>query len=185
MEDKKVKATEKLAALEQLTMSMARRVGELELILYTHSRENEILKEALQLINQKLDAVVSLSSAGAALTDDNINSAIVSMKEQELKNRVDAYVQEGRLVATEEVGEESIVVGRELNESGVVENPRIQFLVGRLIDELKQKFVGRKVGDLVKGENGKLDIEIMEIYNAVEEQQTEQQESELLEQQQA
>lgn len=185
MEDKKVKATEKLAALEQLTMSMARRVGELELILYTHSRESEILKEALQLINQKLDAVVMLSASGASLTDENINSAIVSMKEQELKSRVDAYVQEGRLIAIEEVGGESMIVGRELNESGVVENPRIQFLVGRLIDELKEKFVGKKVGDLIKGENGKLDIEIMEIYNIVEEKQTEQQESELLEQQQA
>jgi hypothetical protein len=184
MEEKKVKATEKLAALEQLTMSMARRVGELELVLYTHSRENEILKEALQLINQKLDAVVTLSSSGAALTDENINSAIVSMKEQELKSRVDTYVQEGRLVAAEEVGDDSMIVSRELNEAGEVINPRLQFVVGKLIDELKSKFVGKKVGDLIKGDEGKLDIEIIEIYNIVEEQQAEQ-EAELLEQQQA
>lgn len=182
MEDKKVKATEKLAALEQLTMSMARRVGELELVLYTHSRENEILKEALQLINQKLDAVVSLSSAGAALTDENINSAIVSMKEQELKSRVDTYLQEGRLVAVEEVSDNSMIVSRELNEAGEVVNPRLQFVVGRLIEDLKNKFVGKKVGDLIKGDEGKLDIEIIEIYNIVEEQQAEEQEAELQQQ---
>lgn len=183
MEEKKVKATEKLAALEQLTMSMARRVGELELVLYTHSRENEILKEALQLINQKLDAVVSLSSAGLALTDDNINLTVISMKEQELKNRVDAYIQEGRLVTAEEIGENSMVVSRESNELGQIENPRLQFLVGRLTDELKSKFIGKKVGDLIKGEDGKLDIEIMEIYNVVEEQENQEEAVEALEQQ--
>ena len=177
-QQKKVKATERLAALESkieelleakdISNATARRVGEMELIVYNLSRENEIMKEALSLLNEKQTAIVSLNNEGKSLSDDNINEKIVSMKELALKNVVDARLESGDIISTDSIGENSLVISRELTEEGKVENPRLQFIVGRLVPELKSKFVGLKAGDLVKGEEGKLDIEIMEIYNFVE-----------------
>jgi phage pi2 protein 07 len=166
-EEKILKSKEKLENLSEQTMATARRVGEMELILYNIARENEILKDALQLLHEKLDAVIDLQNKGLPLIDENINEAVVSLKEKAMKDKIDEMLQSGTIKSTETIGEDSLVVSRELNKEGRVENPRLQFLVGRLIQELKTKFVGKKVGDLIKGDDNKLDIEIMEIYELV------------------
>ena len=167
-EQKKVKATEKLALLEQKYLATARRVGEMELILYNISRENDILKNALQLVHEKLDAVINLANEGKALSQENINEKVVLLKEQELKNKVDQMLEQGAIEAVEEVGENSLVVSREVDDDGKVVNPRLQFITGRLNEESLKHFLGKKSGDLVKMEEGKLGIEIAEIYNFVE-----------------
>lgn len=166
-EERLQKSKEKLESVSEQALATARRVGEIELIVYNLSRENEILKDALQLLHEKLDAVISLQNKGLPLLDENINEAVVEMKVNELKQRVDTMLQNGTITTSEVVGEDSLIVSRELNKQGVVENPRLQFLVGRLVDELKGKFVGKRAGDLVVGEDSKLDIEIMEIYDLV------------------
>jgi FKBP-type peptidyl-prolyl cis-trans isomerase (trigger factor) len=166
-EEKLQKSKEKLENLSEQSMATARRVGEMELILYNIARENEILKDALQLLHEKLDAVITLQNRGLPLIDSNINEAVVEMKVNSLKERVDEMLKQGAIKTTDTVGEDSLIVSRELSKEGKVENPRLQFLVGRLIDELKSKFVGKKVGDLVQGEENKLDIEIMEVYDLV------------------
>jgi hypothetical protein len=166
-EEKLQKSKEKLENLSEQSLATARRVGEMELILYNIARENEILKDALQLLHEKLDAVITLQTKGMALSEENINTAVVEMKENTLKQKVTEMLDQGAIAWTDTVGEDSLIVSRELNKEGQVENPRLQFLVGRLVDELKQKFVGKKVGDLIQGDENKLDIEIMEIYNLV------------------
>ena len=175
-EVKKVKASERLAALESSVVSVdklatntAKRSGELELIVFNLSRENEILKDALQLVYEKLDGVVGLISAKKELTDKNINEQIVLQKERGLADKVKQSVDAGQLSETSVVSNNSFVVARELSkETGEVENPRLQFLVSKIVEELQNKFLDKKVGDLVKGEDGKFDIEIMEIYDLVE-----------------
>lgn len=166
-EQKLPKSKEKLEALSEQALATARRVGEMELIVFNLSRENEILRDALQLIHEKLDAVISLQSSGQALTDENINETVVKLKEASLKEKVDEMLNQGIIQNTDVVGDDSLIVSRELNKEGKVENPRLQFLVGRLVDQLKSKFIGKKVGDLIQGDGDKLDIEIMEIYNLV------------------
>lgn len=166
-EEKLQKSKEKLENLSEQATATARRVGEMELILYNIARENEILKDALQLLHEKLDAVIILQNRGLPLNDGNINEAVVEMKENSLKERVTEMLNQGSIKPTEVVGEDSLIVSRELSKEGKVENPRLQFLVGRLVDELKVKFVGKKVGDLIEGEENKLNIEIMEIYDLV------------------
>jgi hypothetical protein len=166
-EERLQKSKEKLEAVSEQTLTTARRVGEMELIVYNLSRENEILKDALQLLHEKLDAVITLQNRGLTLSDDNINQIVVELKENELKQRVTTMIERGTIKASEVVGEDSLIVSRELSKEGKVENPRLQFLVGRLVDELKSKFVGKKVGDLIQGEDNKLDIEIMEVYDLV------------------
>ena len=166
-EEKLQKSKERLENLTEQSMATARRVGEMELILYNIARENEILKDALQLLHEKLDAVITLQNRGLPLNDSNINEAVVEMKENSLKERVTEMLQQGSIKPVEVVGEDSLIVSRELSKEGKVENPRLKFLVGRLVDELKTKFVGKKVGELIQGEENKLDIEIMEIYDLV------------------
>lgn len=174
-EVKKPKASERLSSLEMVVTNIdsnlaatSRRVGELELLLFNLSRENEILKDALQLLNEKQLSIISLNNEGKPLTDDNINSKVVDLKEAALKERLNVELRAGNIKESNVISENSVLVGRELNQEGVVENPRIQFLVGRLIPELKNKFIDKKVGDLIKGNDGKFDIEIMEIYDFTE-----------------
>jgi hypothetical protein len=166
-EEKLQKSKEKLENLSEQALATARRVGEMELILYNIARENEILKDALQLLHEKLDAVITLQNRELPLSDVNINEAVVEMKVNSLKERVEEMLQQGAIKPVDTVGEDSLIVSRELSKEGRVENPRLQFLVGRLVDELKSKFVGKKVGELIQGEENKLDIEIMEIYDLV------------------
>lgn len=188
-EAKKVKASERLSAIESTLVPTQRRVGELEMIVFNLSRENDILKDALQLLHEKLESVIALSNEGKSLSNNNINEKVVMLKEQALKDRVDDLVNAKQITAAEEVTDNSLVVARELNKNGTVENPRIQFLTSRLVEELQNKFIGKKVGELIKGEEDKLDLEIMEIYNvtinelgaeqaeqAVEDEQVEEQE---------
>lgn len=185
-EQKQLKASERLSSIEQSLMifdsninQIAKRIGELEMINFNLSRENEILKDALQLLNEKQLGMIGLLNEGKELSDENINDKITILKEAALKEKIDKEVKDGKLKPVDVVGDNSVLVSRELTKDGVVENPRLQFLVGRLVEELKDKFVGKKVGDLVLGEENKLDIEITEIYDFVENELVGQENSEV------
>lgn len=181
--EKNVKPSEKLKALESQLMATARRAGEMELIIYNLSRENEVIKDALQLMHDKQEATISLIREGKLITDENINNKVTEFKEKALKERVENLLEQNKIQPSDEVSENSLVVSRELNEKGEVENPRLQFLVGRLSDEIKNQFLGKKVGDLVTNEGDVLDIEIIEIYNVVEQTLGQQQNTETLQEQ--
>lgn len=165
---KKVKASERLSSMEKILLPMQKRVGEMELMVFNLSRENDVLKDALQLMHEKQESIVALITEGKQLTDENINEKVVMLKEQSLKDKVTDLVNNGKIDPTEKISKKSLIVARELNKDGTVENPRIQFLVGRLVEELQDKFLGKGIGDLVEGEENKLDIEIMEIYDVLE-----------------
>jgi vacuolar-type H+-ATPase subunit I/STV1 len=167
-QEAKLKPSEKLSVLEQQSLSTARRVGEMEMIIFNLARENDILREAVQLLDEKLNSTIELIAEGKALTNENINEKAVELKEKLLKQKVDESLANGRIELTEVVGDNSFVVARELDDNGQVINPRIQFLTAKLVPELKDKIVGKQTGELVKTEEGKLSLELMEIYNFVE-----------------
>jgi len=171
----KIKASEKLKALEQqvfeyreLLMNSSKRVGELELVVYNQSRQLEMMGQAVTLMNQKLEAVIGLLD-NPELSDDSIEKKIVSDKISNMESNIKQLVDQGALVGAEEIGEDSYVIGREISkEDGSVENPRIEFMISKIqIDELKNKLLGKKVNELVKGEENRLDLEVVEIYNIV------------------
>lgn len=170
-EQKKMKASEKLKIIEDKLMQAQQRVGQLEMMVYNFSRESEVLKEATQLLHQKLDAVVNLVNSGGQLTENNINDAITKANADSLKTKTDQLVESGALKQVDEVTKDSFVVIRELDKDGKLVNPRLQFLLSRVVEEIQNKFVGKKVGDLVVGPEDKLDGEIMEIYDVVKEEQ--------------
>jgi hypothetical protein len=161
----KPKASERLSAIEQQLLPTQRRVGELEKIVFNLSRDNEILKDALQLIHEKLESVIALANEGKSLSNENINEKVVMLKEQALKDKVQDLINAGQIKQAEKVTNNSLVVARELNKDGTVENPRIQFLTSRLSEEYQEKFLDKAVGELVKSDDNKLDLEIMEVYD--------------------
>ena len=169
---KKPSAGERLSALERMLVPTVKRTGELEMLMFNISKENEILKDALQLLNDKQLAVISLANEGLALSDHNINEKIVKLKELDLKKRLELLVIEGHIEASNIITNNSFIVARELNKDGTVNNPRIQFMTARLIEDLQEKFLGKKIGDLLKGEENKLDMEIMEVYSFIEQELT-------------
>lgn len=166
-EEKLQKSKEKLETLSGETLNLARRLGEMELIVFNLSRENQLLKQALSMLNDKIDAIVNVQKQSLDLNDANISEAMVRIKENSLKEKVDEMIARNLIEKTDVVGEKSFVVGRELNKEGVVENPRIQFLVSGVSEYFQEKMLNKKIGDLVSEED-KLDLEIVEIYNLIE-----------------
>ena len=111
-EQKKIKATERLSLLEESTVNVietvnatTKRTGELELIIYNLSRESEILREALQLVHEKLDAVISLSG-NDNYSDENISQSMIDAKVEGMAAKVKEQLGLGNLEVIEEIGEE-------------------------------------------------------------------------------
>lgn len=131
------------------------------------ARDMQTIKEAIKLLGNKLDSVVKASNNGEVLSDEVIARIMVENNVEELKGKVQKLVNDGILVAAEEVGPNSFVVGRELNDAGEVQNPRMQFVVSALNPEVKDKFPGTKVGQTLELQEGKWKFEIQESYNIV------------------
>lgn len=140
-----------LMALYQTADNMARDMG--------------VIKEAIKLLGNKLDAVVKASARGEALNDDVISKIMIENNVEELKNKVTTLVQQGVLVAAEEVTPNSFVVGQELAQDGTVQNPRIQFVVSALQEGVKEKMPGAKVDQILDLEEGKWKFQVLEIYS--------------------
>lgn len=131
------------------------------------ARDLMTIKEAIKLLGNKLDAVVKASNRGEQLNDEVISKIMVENNIEELKNKVQDLVNQGVLQAAEEVTSNSFVVGREVDENGQVQNPRMQFVVSALAPNVKDKFPGAKVGQTLELEEGKWKFEIQEVYSLV------------------
>lgn len=175
----KMKPSEKLKVIEEHSLKLnnfvqivATRVGELETLLFRLARENDILKDAVGLMNQKLDATIQLSREGLEITDETLEERIVQMKVDKMEQSVKKLLEENKIELAQDVTEDSLVVSRELNKDGTVANPRLQFIPSRLHEQTREKFVGKKSGDLVTGDGeDSLDVEIFEVYNFVQPKQ--------------
>lgn len=142
------------------------------------ARDMMTIKEAIKLLGNKLDSVVKASARGEALTDEVIAKIMVENNVEELKDKVTNLVNQGVLVAAEEVGPNSFVVGREIDENGNVANPRMQFVVSALHGEIKDKFPGAKPGQTLDLQEGKFKFEVQEVYDLQTPQQAAPEQSE-------
>lgn len=128
------------------------------------ARDMMTIKEAIKLLGNKLDAVVKATNRGEQMTDEVISKIMVENNVEELKNKVQDLVNQGVLVAAEEVTTNSFVVGREIDTDGKVQNPRMQFVVSALAENVRAKFPGAKVGQTLELEEGKWKFEVQEVY---------------------
>lgn len=153
-------ASQKIDDLERGVMSLYQTMDSM-------ARDMGIIKEAVKLLGNKLDSVVKASARGEALNDEVIAKIMVENNIEELKGKVTDLVEKGILVSSDTVGPNSFVVGRELDETGKVENPRMQFITSQLNPDVKDKFPGAKVGQVLKLQEGKWNFEVQEIYDIV------------------
>jgi hypothetical protein len=162
--ENKKNATERLEDLERTIMQIIQAIQPLEMV----ARDVQGLKEALKLINNKLDSVTKCINEGIQLTDENIGTKMTENNAKELETKVTNMVTQGVLAATDTAGPESFVVISESDENGKVVNPRMQFLVSALQhDEVRGKLNGAKVGaNIPVGDKGG-SITVLEAYNVV------------------
>ena len=131
------------------------------------ARDLMTAKEAIKLLGNKSDAICKAILNGEKPSDEVISRIMVENNVSELKEKVQKLVSDGVLEAAEEISPNSFVVGRELAEDGTIQNPRMQFVVSALGAEIKDKFPGNKIGQVVNVQEGKWNFEIQEIYNIV------------------
>ncbi len=115
---------------------------------------------------KRLTSVVS----AAQLTEEAVTAGVVAINVRELEEVVSALKENGNLVDTDVIGDQSFLVVRELNSESVEVNPRRQFLVSNenIGEDIKKQLLGKKVGDIVTPDEDKLKIEILEIYDVIE-----------------
>ena len=161
MSEKKKSASERIKNLEETLLGALKALSAV-------NNEQETIKEAIRLLGNKLDSVVKLLNSSQPLTNENISSVMVQNKADKLAENTALMVQNGILVKSETVDNNSFVVGREVMDSGEVINPRIQFTVESTQEHLKVKILGAKVLDKILVEEGKAKLELLEIYSISE-----------------
>jgi Mg2+ and Co2+ transporter CorA len=144
-------------------------VSALDQIIYNQAQQFAAMREAITLLNEKVNAMVTLLSMGQLVNDSSIDKVVEQKRIEEMKKKVEDLLKNNSLEKAEEVTKKSFVVVREMNsETGAVINPRLQFVVNILNEESLQKILGKKAGESVKFvEENPAVIEIEEIYNIV------------------
>lgn len=130
--------------------------------------ELNMVKEALQLLNKKSEAIIQAATPETGITTNSVSDLVVKMNVLDLQAQVASYVQNGHLATAEQVAADSYLVCEESDESGVVVNPRIQFRLDTQDEAANTALAGKKVGDTVSFGEGKLNAKILEIYSITE-----------------
>lgn len=154
-------AAQRLEGLEQAVTTLD---GALRNIVNTV----DMLHQAIKILGNKTDAIVKATNRGAEMTDETISAIMVENNVTELKQKVTDMVTTGLLVQSEIVEEQSFIVGREIDpDTKKVANPRIQIGMSSLTQAAKDMMLGKKTGETVDFGNGKLSIELEEVYRIV------------------
>lgn len=156
--EQKRSASERIRNLEETLVGTLKALGALD-------NEQQVIKEAIRLLGNKMDAMVKLIAAGQPLTETNIANVMVQNKADKMAENTQQMVTQGVLVKSDTVDANSFIVGREIEDNGNVINPRIQFTVESAQDHLKAKVLGAKVLDRILVEEGKAQLEVLEIYS--------------------
>lgn len=159
---------------EQKQRTASERIEDLEnamrgLFQSIEAMANEMgaLKNAIRLINGKTDAIMKAANASSGITEASVTEQMIAANVAELKAKVDNMIAQGVLEAEQTVTASSFVVGQEVESNGTVANPRLQFSMNALPEEIKSKIVGTAVGQTATFEEGKLGLTVLESYSVV------------------
>lgn len=154
------------------TVTAAQRIETLEKTTSTLRKMIKVMAEEMDKIQQsqialakRLEATLKVAGEEGGLSEDRVNEFVVSQQVKEYKDKVDLLVSQGVMTATEEVGDNSFVVGKEITKEGEVVSPRTQASIKSLPEEVVKALLGKKVGDLVSFGDEKLAFQIDEVYN--------------------
>lgn len=152
-------ASQKIADLENAYMSLFQTVNNM-------ARDMMNFKEAIRLMNSKMNSIVKAASTGQQISDTVIDRLMIENEAEMLKSKVETFVAQGILVAAEQADDNSFIVASEQNDLGETVNPRTQFVLAQLEPAaLRDKIKGGKVGDILTLEEGKLKVKLIEIYS--------------------
>ncbi len=164
-------ATQRISDLESvvtmLYQSTAQIKNAVEGLLRTQG-DMVLVKDALKLLNKKLEAVVQVAAPETGITASSVTDLVVKMNVSDLKAQVEGYVANGHLVPADTAGANSYLVCEELNQDGTLANPRIQFRLDSQEPATAEALIGKKVGDAVSFGENKFSAKILEIYSVVE-----------------
>jgi hypothetical protein len=151
-------AAQRIEAIENMIVGLDTAVRQLANSLTT-------ISQALKMLGSKVDAIVTASGSGSPITDEVLSRIMTENNALELKARLNELIQQGRLSSAEELTEQGFFVGREIDsETGEVVNPRIQMAVASLAKDVRDMLIGKKVGDVISFGEGKLSLELEEVY---------------------
>lgn len=132
-----------------------------------------LLKDALKLLNKKAEAIVQVALPETGITVQSVSDLVVKMNVVDLTAQVSVFVENGHLVAAEEVAGNSYVVCEEVDSDGKIVNPRIQFRLDSQDETTTGLLLGKKVGESVSFGEGKFSAKVLEIYTITEPKPTE------------
>lgn len=154
-------------------LNASQRLELLETLVKTQSNQIQVMAQEINKLGgitsalvKRINAIVRSGDEGQQVNSKQINSLLISDAAKELEGKVNFLVEQGVLSLdnTNLVGLDSFVVGREVNSDGEEINPRIQFAVRSLKQEGQDKVLGKKVGDVISGEDG-IGMELLQVYS--------------------
>ena len=132
-----------------------------------HMLADEIdkLRQMLTALNKRINASIQAAEEGS-LNGDSVNKIIVQENTRELEEKIKFLVTQGVLKKNDdmEVTDKTFIVGREVDVTGNVVNPRVQFAVGSIDKAVQAKLLTKKVGDKVLYSETEPSFEITEVY---------------------
>jgi len=164
-EAKKMTPTQRLENLEKVVASHQNNLtiidGRVDALMDAISA----FQDALGHINDRITAVITASESGD-INHNSVRQIIVNERADDLKNKLQFLIDKKILNSIEtEIVNNCFVVGREIDKDGTVVNPRVQFALPSLEDDLKTPLLGKKVGDTIKvSEESDILLEITEVY---------------------
>lgn len=160
----KIKSLTAAQRIEQLEQMMAM----VEVAIKQLANSQTSLAQSIKILNDKIDAMVTASSSGQQITHELLSDIMMENNVLELKAKLQEALDSGQLVPAETLDKDGFFVGREIDsKTGNVVNKRVQMLVSSLVPDVREKLIGKKVGDVIKFGEDKLDLEIEEVYRAV------------------
>lgn len=166
--EKKPTATQRIQQLEQ-------QIGTLNQHISFLANQAEQLKKGFEnsvtVLSKKMDAVVQAGSKGQ-ISKESVEDIMKDERVKELKNLIDSMVEQGVLELKDKdqlSDNKTFLVGQQVDDSGNVVNPRLQFYIDSIqSEEVKDKLIGRSVGDILELEKDQPKLEITELYSIKE-----------------
>lgn len=151
-------AAETIKALENAYMLQKQQIDIL-------ADEIDRTRQMLTALNRRLNASIKAAEDGA-LTNDSVHKIIVNENIKELEGKVQFLIDQGVLVKNNEtlITDKTFVVGRTVDSDGNVVDPRVQFAVGSVDQEVQDKLLAKKAGEVVPYSDGAPNFEIVEVY---------------------
>lgn len=141
--------------------------------------KTELLSEQINILAEEIDRLTAIlenvTKFNAALlraadlgtiNKTTISQAFLDNAIDKLESVVQKQIEAGTLAVTEEAGERSFLVVRELRDGEIVSR-RTQFALPSIDQEIAKEFLSKKVGDSVLLKNG-ITAEVLNVYSIKE-----------------